>query len=107
MNVEKYALSAYYPYISEVEIWRIQKVLAEIQPGDQDWSWQSQFRWLEEARQDRLTDLTTEILTEGLERPLVLGPDGRLWDGHHRLYVLYHQGYRYVPVEILPKGLGE
>ena len=102
MNVEKYYLAAQYPDLSEVEIWTMPRVLAEVEPGDQDWSWRSQFKWLEEANWLKLRELLVNITEKGLDKPLLVGPDGRLWDGHHRLWVLYQLNYRYVPVELAP-----
>lgn len=106
MNVEKYFLAAEYPDESEVEIWRIEKFLVSVEPGDQDWSWKSQFAWLTQYHNTELSFLVEDIQKNGLDKPLLVGPDMRLWDGHHRIYCLYILGYRYVPVELAPWVVG-
>ena len=105
MNVEQFYLNAAYPDISEVEIWTLPKMLAEVEPGDQDWSWRSQFAWLNQNSADKLKALHEDISENGVQKPLLVGPDMRLWDGHHRLLVMYWRLYRYVPVELVPKEI--
>lgn len=104
MDVEQFYLAAQYPEISEVEIWRIEKFLVSVEPGDQDWSWswKSQFAWIRQYHNDRLIALLEDIQKNGLKKPLLIGPDGRLWDGHHRILCLYLLMYDYVPVELVP-----
>jgi hypothetical protein len=34
-----------------------------------------------------------------VEQGTLIGDDGRLWDGHHRLYAAYWMGYTHVPVK--------
>lgn len=31
--------------------------------------------------------------------PVLLGPDGRVWDGHHHLVAARHLGFAHVPIE--------
>jgi hypothetical protein len=102
VNVEKYLLAAEFPEESEVETWPIEKFLVTVEPGDQDWSWKSQFAWIRQYHNDRLVDLVEDIQKNGINKPLLVGPDMRLWDGHHRIFCLYLLMYDYVPVELAP-----
>src|SRR5690606_24415273 len=43
--------------------------------------------------------LLTRIREEGIREPILLGTDGRVWDGHHRITVAMHLGLESVPVE--------
>ncbi len=34
-----------------------------------------------------------------VRQPVCLGPDGRVWDGHHRIVAARRLGFEYLPVE--------
>lgn len=40
----------------------------------------------------------------GITMPVLIGNDGRLWDGHHRLRIAVRLGIPFVPVEVVPPG---
>lgn len=61
-------------------------VMAAVTPGDRT-TWPSELRWLWTEHRDQLLALMDRVLAEGFLEPIVLGFDGRLWDGHHRLAV--------------------
>lgn len=41
---------------------------------------------------------TTSIQEVGMRMPILLGSDGRVWDGHHRFAAAEHLGIPVVPV---------
>ena len=82
--------------ISEV---RLVNFLAFTEPGDQDWSWRSQFKWLEEHHHAKLLALLEDIWLEGQKVPVLVGDDFRVWDGHHRIYCLVDLGYDTIKVK--------
>lgn len=65
--------------------------LAWTEPGDRDWSWNSQFRYLQDpdnGHTDRLREIFWSLTYDGQREPVQVGPDSRLWDGHHRVWAL-------------------
>jgi ParB-like chromosome segregation protein Spo0J len=74
--------------------------LARWCPGSEDWDWPSE--WAEIAQHNAgvtLANLIGYIAVNGISEPVLLGDDGRVWDGHHRLMVARLLGIRTVPVE--------
>lgn len=71
--------------------------------GDQDdpdaWTWTDEFAQLWGLTPEYMADLTNDIRRHGIKRPLLLGNDGRLWNGHHRLAVAVALLMDTVPVE--------
>lgn len=71
--------------------------------GSADWSW-------DEERDDLANDPVTEavrrrVLNEGIGfadayAPVLLGNDGRVWDGHHRIVIALEQGIPDLMVEM-------
>ena len=59
--------------------------------GDQDdpdaWTWTDEFAQLWGLTGEYMANLTNDVRRRGIQRPLLLGNDGRLWNGHHRLAV--------------------
>ncbi len=70
--------------------------------GSGEWSWEEEVKKL--ANRDRTKQLVESIHTEGIREPILLGNDGRVWDGHHRITVARHLGIRDVPVEFSGGG---
>jgi ParB-like chromosome segregation protein Spo0J len=85
-----------------VEVWPLARVLAEVRCGSRDWSWDEE--WLDlDARHvgtGYLGKLEQQIREKGITMPVLIGTDGRLWDGHHRLRIAVRLGIEYVPVEL-------
>ena len=69
-----------------MEFWR---------PGSHDEPW----TWADEAADlaGELDDMINDIQVNGILHPVVLGVDGRVWDGHHRILAARALGVR-VPV---------
>lgn len=84
------------------QVWPLSRVLAEVRCGSDDWSWDSEWSWLDAHDPEGLTELQAEIVRDGMHTPVLIGNDGRLWDGHHRLRIAVRLGMRYVPVELTP-----
>ena len=88
----------------EFQVWPIKRILAEVRCGSKDWPWEDE--WADLARRHAETGyldrLAEQIAENGITMPVLIGSDGRLWDGHHRLCVAVRLGIGYVPVEIVP-----
>jgi len=87
-----------------IEVWPLARVLTEVQCGSQDWSWEEEWADLDRrhAETGYLTELEQQIRQNGITMPVLIGSDGRLWDGHHRLRIAVRLGIGYVPVELTP-----
>lgn len=76
---------------------RLDHLLGVYAVGSGDWPWTEEY--------DRLIDqpgtqkLLARIRDEGIREPILLGTDGRVWDGHHRIVIAMHLGLDSVPVE--------
>jgi len=73
-------------------------LMRDIQDGDRI-TWSAEFNWLRENHAPQLRALFLSVLQNGIREPLLIGDDGRLWDGHHRLYVAHSLGFKHVPVK--------
>lgn len=77
------------------EWWSLDRLLREVRPGSRDWTWQQEHDdlWFSvHAGTSVMDDLATSMQTEGQREPVILGDDGRLWDGHHRVAVAMRLG---------------
>lgn len=72
-------------------------VLAVFRDGDEI-GWDVEFTELWRGDPERMEELRLSILAEGIREPILLGRDGRVWDGHHRLAVAHRIRYATVPV---------
>ena len=64
----------------------------------QPWSWQQEQHWLWEHDKEKMTDLFYDITTHGIIIPVHVGPDARIWDGHHRICIAIKLGLHDIPV---------
>ncbi|MER6534345.1 hypothetical protein ABT215_11140 [Streptomyces sp900105755] len=87
---------------ADIQVWPLQRILTEVRCGSQDWTWDEEWADLDEYHAARLAWLETEIRANGITSPVLIGSDGRLWDGHHRLRIAVRADIGYVPVEIVP-----
>jgi len=60
------------------------EVMAMVSPGD-GCPWPDELRDLWTACPGDMLVLLEDVAKVGIQEPIVIGPDGRLWDGHHRL----------------------
>jgi hypothetical protein len=84
----------------KVQVWPLARILAEVQCGSQDWTWDEEWADLDHYRAKELADLETQIKANGITEPVLIGSDGRLWNGHHRLRLAVRLGIGYVPVRV-------
>lgn len=74
-------------------------VLSQYRDGDElSDGWTEEFDWLRQEHPSRLADLRDSISRDGIKFPVLLGTDGRVWDGHHRLCVAVDLALESVPV---------
>jgi len=72
-------------------------LLRDYTPGDGH-SWPDEFRWMEAHHGSKLLKLKSDIFINDIREPILLGEDGRVWDGHHRIWVAQLLGIEHVPV---------
>lgn len=77
-------------------------LLTVFRPGDYpERNWAQEFAWLwdnDGPRMDVITTMIQETGFSGFSAPILLGSDGRVWDGHHRLAAAMRLGIDKVPV---------
>lgn len=73
-------------------------ILRDYTPGDGH-SWDTEFEHLRAEHPEHIARLTVDIARDGQREPILLGNDGRIWDGHHRLAVLSALGSTWVKAE--------
>lgn len=66
--------------------------------GSHEWSWPQEFADLIRHEPDGVADLVLDVGANGVREPILLGDDGRVWDGHHRIFAALLTG-QLVPVE--------
>lgn len=88
------------------QVWPLARVLADVAVGSGDWTWDEEWADLDarHAATGYLDTLEQQIRENGITMPVLIGSDGRLWDGHHRLRIAVRLGIPYVPVEVVPAG---
>lgn len=77
--------------------WPLARLLAEVAPGSRDdWTWQEEHDdlWFgEDDDSHAMDDLATSMQENGQRTPVLIGDDGRLWDGHHRVVAAMRLGF--------------
>lgn len=77
-----------------------EEIIGRWRPGSGDWGWPTEFSDLiQEDGGTVIAGLVGDIARKGVRKPLLLGDDGRVWDGHHRLLAARILGIRELPVE--------
>lgn len=74
------------------------ELLSTVKDGDEH-GWDAEFEYLRMEHGARIRSLIGSILRTGIRAPILIGDDGRVWDGHHRLYAAHVLGFKQVPVE--------
>lgn len=81
---------------------RLSYILEKFTPGDQH-PWHQEFAWLEMKDSFNTLRLVRYAAQHGLPSPeserITLGNDGRVWDGHHRIYAAKLLGIKEVEVD--------
>ena len=73
------------------------EVLRDYRDGDEH-GWEVEFTYLHREHKDKMRDLIASVQREGIKKPILLGSDGRVWDGHHRLCAASTLGLASIPV---------
>lgn len=73
-------------------------LLALYKDGDEK-GWSDEFAELWNYDTQKMYDLSDSVNEHGVRNPILLGNDGRVWDGHHRLEAATNMGLVTVPVE--------
>jgi hypothetical protein len=83
--------------------------LAEIltfwRPGSHDWSWKQEYQDLMGPGHAVTAAVRERVAAEGFGfqdhiAPILLGSDGRVWDGHHRICLAIQQEKHCLNVEL-------
>jgi len=72
-------------------------LLAVVRDGD-ELGWAEEFRRLWDVERSAMVKITASIRDWGIRKPICVGADGRVWDGHHRLAAAWRAGIVDVPV---------
>jgi len=76
----------------------LDELLARWRPGSYEppWTWDDEDEdiWTH----PHTPALAAHIATEGMQEPVLLGSDGRVWDGHHRICIARRLGLDVVPI---------
>jgi predicted unusual protein kinase regulating ubiquinone biosynthesis (AarF/ABC1/UbiB family) len=56
--------------------------------GSDDWSWDQEAEWIYDENAEKMDRLREDIASNGQKEPVLLGSDGRVWDGHHRITIM-------------------
>jgi ParB-like chromosome segregation protein Spo0J len=84
---------------------KLAELMAKVTPGEPH-DWPTEFEWLrKEAGGGPIRALIASILRVGIQRPVLIGSDGRLWDGHHRVYAAWALGLTEIAVEYAREGM--
>lgn len=86
---------------------RVQAILDNFAPGSGLSTWDEEWRWIENSEDSNLKRVKHKVKKKGIgfadeTDPITLGPDDRVWDGHHRLYLAHTLGIRLVNVKHIP-----
>lgn len=87
----------------------VEYVLSQYQPGAGDlkdgtpWTWSDEFASLWSIETAYMARLLDDIVAQGIQEPILLGNDDRLWDGHHRLAAAVALCHAYIEVDYAPK----
>lgn len=79
-------------------LYSTEAILRVYRDGDEH-GWTTEFVYLWQEQTDQMLDLLESVAREGIREPILLGDDGRVWDGHHRLAVACALRIQYVPVK--------
>lgn len=82
------------PLAEVLEVWDVGD------SGNRRTKWETWFKFLWTDELEYMNYLLADITENGIKTPITLGPDGKVWNGHHRLAIADALGLEYVPVEI-------
>lgn len=76
----------------------VDDILRNYWTGDEH-AWNNEFAYLVRFHGKHVAELMRDIEANGIKEPILLGNDGRVWDGHHRLLVARILNIKTVAVE--------
>lgn len=85
----------------------VSKSLAQIitfwVPGSREWTWAEEYADIMSRPETKA--ICKRVDSEGIEfmdhlAPVLLGSDGRVWDGHHRICIAIQRGIPSLMVEV-------
>lgn len=84
----------------------LSRILAEWRPGSHDWSWDDEYADL--VGDDVTRRIEERVLGGGIGfidhiAPVLLGSDGRVWDGHHRIVLAMKHGITELRVDVVER----
>jgi len=90
------------PILTEV---RVADLVDLYRPGSRDWGWMEECLDLFSRDKAKTFRILERVLNEGIGfaddiQPILLGNDGRIWDGHHRICIAIELGIERVMVEM-------
>lgn len=77
---------------------RLASLARDFSPGDAE-TWEESAKWLWVNDRARMFTLLDDIAENGMRKPVLLGGDRRVWDGHHRIVLATVLGWKWVPVQ--------
>lgn len=77
----------------------VDEIVRKWRPGSGAWSWPQELADILRHASEQLASLVLDVAEHGVRDPILLGDDGRVWDGHHRLLVARLLGIGTVPVQ--------
>lgn len=75
----------------------LRSFLEVIRDGDER-GWAEEYTLLWTDHRERMDDLRRAVISEGILEPVLVGSDGRVWDGHHRICVAMSLQHKTIPV---------
>ncbi len=82
--------------MNDVHFVRTRDLLQDWRDGE-DHGWRREFAWLARHDLPAVIRLAVSVLRDGIREPVLLGGDGRVWDGHHRIFVAWLLRLRTIP----------
>lgn len=80
------------------DLMHLTDVLTQYEDGN-DAGWPAEFEWLWAEQPDQMVALIQDIITNGIQQPILLGVDGSIWDGHHRIAAAVALGLDVIPTK--------
>lgn len=82
----------------------LDEILTSWRPGSHEWTWGTEYADL--IDDPVTTAVRKRVDAEGIGfmdhlAPILLGSDGRVWDGHHRIVIAIQRGISHLSVEVV------
>ncbi len=74
-----------------------ESIMSAYMTGDENGWWEENLH-LWRTQSHAMRELADSIEVHGVHEPVLLGDDGRVWDGHHRILIAAGLGLKSIPV---------